>query len=73
MADRPLVHAELVREWLGQEAYDELMRKHHKPQKIPKHVESDIAKHYRTQLAAIEDMRKSGWRGYIELEDWDGE
>jgi hypothetical protein len=71
MADRPLVFAELVKEWLGEERYDELMLKHNQPQKISKQLEKEIAKHYREQVKVIEEMRRDGWRAYIQLEDWE--
>ena len=73
MADRPLVFAELVKEWLGEERYDELMLKHNQPQKISKQLEKEIAKHYREQVKVIEEMRRDGWRAYIQLEDWEND
>lgn len=72
-ADRPLVFAELVKEWLGKAAYDELMLKHNRPKKIPKWQEKEIAAHYREQVKVLEEMRASGWRGYIQLQDWEDE
>lgn len=71
LADRPLVFAELVKEFLGKKAYDALMLKHNRPKKIPKYVERDIAKHYRGQTAEIEARRAAGWKGYIPPEDWE--
>jgi predicted restriction endonuclease len=71
MTDRPLVHAELVKEWLGQRAYDDLMLKHNQPKKIPKWKEKEIAAHYRKQTRDIEELRFAGHKGYIQPEDWE--
>lgn len=71
MADRPLVFAELVRKWLGADAYDALMLKHNQPKKIPKAQEKEIAAHYRRECKRIEQLRLDGHRGIIKLEDWE--
>lgn len=73
MHDRPLVFAELVKRYLGEKAYDRLMLAHNKPKKIPKWQEKEIAAHYKNQVKVLEEMRLAGWRGIIDLEDWEND
>lgn len=71
LGSNPLYFTQWVRDQLGDERHDWLMRRHHKPQKYTKADLREIARHYRTEHKRMYDERMNGVTGYLEFVSYD--
>jgi cytochrome c553 len=70
MGENPIDHAELYREIWGNQAYELLRELKERIVRKKDRPEKEIAKHYRKELARMQDARGRGFDGRIELVGW---
>lgn len=68
--ENPADSGKWLEEILGEGYLQILREKRDSGVKVSKLEEKDIAKHYKKELALIEEKRASGEVGYIEFESW---
>lgn len=71
MGDHPDEHARWVLRQLGDDRYDDLVRRANKPRKYTPQDRKEMNAHYKAQLAYLERRRSEGEAGYIDVVSWD--
>ena len=71
LGSNPAIFAKWVLDQLGDTRYDWLMQRHNQIAKYSKKEKKEIAQHYKQELKRIQELRKNGETGYIELISYD--
>lgn len=70
LSANPAIFTDWQKEYLGEERYDLLTARFHKPMKFYKGDKEEMLTHYQDQLKALKDKRTDGIQGYIEIVNW---